>query len=212
MYRPLVYISGPYSIGPKQVHVDSASNVGLTLAASGFTPIIPHLMHYIKGIEDTLGYDRCLDICLSMVPYANALFRLPGMSKGADKEVELAESLDIPVYFDLEKLIGDRNILASNAKFHEELVKLGKLHDRKRRDYGTSDDPFANIRSSADMGIEPWKGAFLRLNDKVHRIISYMRNGHLANEGVEDSLRDIAVYSIIAMILHRERNNTLPGG
>lgn len=39
------------------------------------------------------------------------------------------------------------------------------------------------------------------MNDKVRRLQSWVQNGKLENEGAEDSMRDIAVYSIIALVL-----------
>ena len=94
-----------------------------------------------------------------------------------------------------------------SERFHTILVELAELHDRKQADYGRGSDPFANIRASHEFGIEPWVGAMLRLNDKVTRVKSMILNGRLANESLEDSLRDIAVYSIIALVLWEEGRN-----
>ena len=93
----------------------------------------------------------------------------------------------------------------SSERFHEILSELGELHDLKQKDYGSGNDPFANVRASAEFGIPPWLGAVLRLNDKVVRIKSFVRNGRLENEKVEDSLRDIAVYATIALVLWEEQ-------
>lgn len=88
-----------------------------------------------------------------------------------------------------------------SERFHEILAELGRLHDRKQADYGTDADPFANVRASTEWGIPAWVGAMIRLNDKVRRLQSLSRKGYLANEPAEDSLRDIAVYAIIALVL-----------
>lgn len=88
-----------------------------------------------------------------------------------------------------------------SVRFHELLAELGRLHDLKQADYGKDEDPFANVRSSEEWGVAPWVGAMVRLNDKVKRLQSFVRNGSLNNEGVEDSLRDIAVYAVIALVL-----------
>lgn len=89
-------------------------------------------------------------------------------------------------------------------RFHEILRELGDLHDRKQADYGTSVDPFANVRSTADWGIPAWVGALVRLNDKVQRLKSMVSKGSLNNESAEDSMRDIAVYAAIALVLYEE--------
>jgi hypothetical protein len=91
-----------------------------------------------------------------------------------------------------------------SERFHQILKELGDLHDRKQQDYGSGTDPFANVRSSEDFGIPAWIGAMVRGNDKVSRIKSFIRNGNLKNESVEDSLRDLAVYAIIALVLYEE--------
>lgn len=93
-----------------------------------------------------------------------------------------------------------------SERFHQILQELGELHDRKQRDYGRATDPFANIRASEDWGIKPHVGALLRMNDKVRRLQSWIINGNLANEGAEDSMRDIAVYAIIALVLLEDEN------
>jgi hypothetical protein len=89
---------------------------------------------------------------------------------------------------------------------HAELKLLGELHDRKQQDYGTDADPFANVRASEEFGIPAWMGAVLRGNDKMSRLKTYAKKGTLANEGVEDSLRDMAVYALIALVLFREQS------
>lgn len=89
-----------------------------------------------------------------------------------------------------------------SARFHEILRELGDLHDRKQQDYGSDADPFANVREGAHQwGLQPWLGAMVRATDKVKRIQAYAQKGKLANEGVEDSFRDLAVYAIIALVL-----------
>jgi hypothetical protein len=92
----------------------------------------------------------------------------------------------------------------NSARFHEILVELGSLHDRKQLDYGKGDDPFANVRASSEWGIAPWVGAMVRLNDKVKRLQSLAQNGGLHNESAEDSMRDIAVYAVIALVLYEQ--------
>jgi hypothetical protein len=91
-----------------------------------------------------------------------------------------------------------------DPRFHALLKQIGELHDAKQRDYGTDADAFANVRGSEDWGVAPWIGAMVRATDKVRRLQTYAAKGSLINEGVEDSLMDLAVYSLIALILFRE--------
>lgn len=97
----------------------------------------------------------------------------------------------------LERKIGSQ-------RFHEILQELGALHDKKQKDYGTDADPFANVRGSHEWGIPPWMGALLRGTDKMKRLQKFARHGELANEVVEDSFRDLAVYAIIGLVLFEE--------
>lgn len=92
-----------------------------------------------------------------------------------------------------------------SARFHEILKELGELHDKKQADYGRDNDPFANVRASEEWGVPAWIGAMVRLTDKVRRLQRFAQRGSLMNEGAEDSLRDIAVYAIIALVLLEEK-------
>lgn len=92
----------------------------------------------------------------------------------------------------------------NSARFHEILGELAELHDRKQADYGRGDDPFANVRASHEWGVPGWVGAMIRGNDKIRRLQSLIANGKLENESAEDSLRDLAVYSIIALVLFEQ--------
>lgn len=78
------------------------------------------------------------------------------------------------------------------------------MHDRKNRDYGSSTDPYANVRASEDFGIPGWVGAVVRAGDKQRRLQAAARGSVLSNEGIRDSLIDNAVYYIIAAILFDE--------
>jgi hypothetical protein len=92
--------------------------------------------------------------------------------------------------------------------FQEALREIAELHDRKRLDYGTDADSFANVRASEEFGIPAWLGAILRANDKMSRLKTYANKGTLANEGVEDSLLDLAAYALIALVLFREADGS----
>jgi len=96
----------------------------------------------------------------------------------------------------------------TSLEFYSLLVECAELHHAKQQDYGTDADPFANIRASEDWGIPAWKGALMRGGgDKVSRLKTYARTGQLACEGVEDSMKDLAVYALIALVLHRNTDH-----
>jgi hypothetical protein len=90
------------------------------------------------------------------------------------------------------------------GKFDAVLRELQALHDKKNQDYGKTDDPFANVRAGEDFGVEPWVSGLIRANDKMRRLQKAATGKTLANESIEDSLVDLAVYVIISLILWRE--------
>lgn len=91
-----------------------------------------------------------------------------------------------------------------SKRFCELLDELKELHFKKGSDYGEEHSPLANIIQSEDFGVPGWVGATVRANDKVTRLKSFARKGTLANESVDDSLRDLAAYAIIALVLWEE--------
>ena len=96
---------------------------------------------------------------------------------------------------------------SGNPEFEAVIEEVLEMHRRKGADYGTKEDFFANVSASAQWGIPPWVGAMMRANDKVVRLQSAARGSTLQNEGIEDSLLDIATYAVIAVCLFRRENN-----
>lgn len=93
----------------------------------------------------------------------------------------------------------------SSRRFIELLDEMQQLHASKSRDYGSEEDPLANIRHGAELvDIEPWRGCMVRIADKVQRLRTYCRTGRLVHEGVRDTLMDLAAYSLLAIVLHEE--------
>jgi hypothetical protein len=93
------------------------------------------------------------------------------------------------------------------TNFDQVLEELRVMHDKKQTDYGRTGDPFSNVRASEAFGIPGWIGALTRANDKMRRLQKFAAEGNLANESVEDSLIDLAVYAIIGLILYREEQS-----
>jgi hypothetical protein len=91
-----------------------------------------------------------------------------------------------------------------DPRFLRILDEMRELHVLKAQDYGEDEDPLANLRASEDLGIPAWIGTMVRAKDKVKRIEAFVKNGKLANEGVIDSLNDLACYAILARILYEE--------
>jgi hypothetical protein len=106
-----------------------------------------------------------------------------------------------------DALLAERGVHPTSQAFFDLCDSLKEMHQRKSRDYGcpSGEDPLANIRNGAKfVGIPSWKGAMVRLSDKVTRLASYNATGRLENESLEDNLFDLASYSLLALLLHRE--------
>ena len=93
-----------------------------------------------------------------------------------------------------------------SKRFYEILDVIKELHDKKRHDYGANEDIFANFRLSELSGISAWKGSVVRMGDKYARISNFIKKGEFKfkEEGIKDTLMDMAIYSLITMILFEE--------
>lgn len=92
-----IYVAGPYTKGDVAENVRNAIMVGNNLRALGHTPFIPHLTHFWHMIYPH-DYQYWMDLDIEWLLECDAVFRIPGESKGADLEVEIAGLYDIPVY------------------------------------------------------------------------------------------------------------------
>jgi hypothetical protein len=96
-----------------------------------------------------------------------------------------------------------------SREFVAVLEELKALHLQKTLDYGVDDDALSNIRSSADIVNMPaWAGCVIRMSDKMHRLKAFFRRGKTEFDGVEDTLKDLACYAAIALVLYRESTCT----
>lgn len=103
-----VYISGPYSSGNIIDNVAKAVHVAHILIDLGYYPYCPHLNHFIH-VGHPKQYETWMDQDLNWVTACDAIFRLPGESPGADREVEFAHDhsiSEIPVYTDFAEMTG----------------------------------------------------------------------------------------------------------
>ena len=104
--RFTVFISGPYSGGGVEQNLDNVKEIASRLIDLGFAPIIPHFYHYVD-MKYNKPYDIWLECALELLERADILFRLPGDSPGADKEEELANTLNMAIYHSIKDLEED---------------------------------------------------------------------------------------------------------
>lgn len=233
MSRPKVYISGPITLGDRNANIAQALHWYKLLISDGYAPMCPHLSCFAEDRGCEFPHQVWIDMDLAWVESSDVVLKLCGESKGADIECAHARKLGIPViemteddcFSPLALLehwrehewarpglpaasakIGTQQKRIGDPRFLAELDAEEELHAKKQADYGTDGDPFANLRASAEFGVPPWVGAVIRMNDKVSRIKSFLKNGRLRNEPIIDSFRDISIYAKIAKVLYCEEN------
>lgn len=102
--KPKVYVAGPYSSHP-EANLDVALNVSDAIVDMGADPYIPHLCHY-RHARRPRHYDYWIAEDLRWLLVCDALYRIPGFSRGADMEVAVARWRGIPIFEDMESLRG----------------------------------------------------------------------------------------------------------
>lgn len=98
-----VYVAGPYSSGAVETNVYNAIRAGHRLMDLKLSPFIPHLFFFMNKFRSR-PYENWLQVDLEWVTRADALLRLPGVSPGADREVERARQCGLPVLLSMEEL------------------------------------------------------------------------------------------------------------
>jgi len=99
----LVYIASPYTIGDVAENVANQEETAHKILDIGHCPIVPLLSHYLH-IRRQRKYEDWIKMDMAIIPRVDVVLRLPGESKGADREVELAKELGIRIIYDLKDL------------------------------------------------------------------------------------------------------------
>ena len=102
--------------------MENAIVVGEILAAVGFAPYIPHLSHFWdqRFVHEYKFWMRLDDAYLSV---CEAVYHMPGESKGADTEVARAKALGIPVFTNMLELMewdGEKDRRLGEGERHED--------------------------------------------------------------------------------------------
>ena len=94
----------------------------------------------------------------------------------------------------------------SPDEFAQILNELIDLHRSKDHDY-SGGEYLSDLISSRRLGIKPWKNALLRIQQKMSRLESFSKQGEfkVADEKLEDTCKDLAVYSILLLMLYRHK-------
>ena len=98
-----------------------------------------------------------------------------------------------------------------SKRFYEIIDVIKKLHDKKQHDYADTDDIFANFRLSELTGTPAWQGSIIRMGDKYARLCNFIKKGEFKfkGENIKDTLMDMAIYSLITIILYEEKQDKI---
>ncbi len=100
--KKYIYVAGPYSSDPCR-NTHAAIQAAEQLIAFGYVPFVPHLTHFWHTMTPH-DYEFWLEYDLAWLRKCDAVLRLPGESKGADRECGEAMSLGIPVFHSIDDL------------------------------------------------------------------------------------------------------------
>lgn len=220
----LVYISAPYSTGgtTMEQNLANARRVAVRLWQDGYHVICPHLNTAHFEQDCTCTWEDYIAGDLDMISRVDAVIALPDWesSKGAKVEVEYAKAHDIPVYFypKLPKIPKAEVTSPVQCEAFRNLTSsMYRVHVRKNSDYSP-----ANIIGTGK------KGVMVRIWDKTIRLMNLLgfnievqhKDGkyiltisdepvnppaEAANESLEDSFMDLAVYGAIGLLLRRDQ-------
>jgi len=127
-----LYVAGPYTTTDPVENTHKAINLCNELREDGYVPFCPHLMLLWHAICPQ-PYRFWLDYDKQWLTKCDVLFRMPGVSSGADEEVELARSLNIPVVYSKEEL---RETFPPTLKEAERVA----LEQYRNGDYKTAEE------------------------------------------------------------------------
>ena len=98
-----VYIAAPYSKGETAINVRNAILAADKVLEKGHIPFIPHLTHFWHYISPK-PWETWLKIDQDWLEVCDAVLRLPGLSIGADMEVDIAQKAGKPIFYSIEEL------------------------------------------------------------------------------------------------------------
>jgi len=101
-----IYIAGPYTEGVVKENVAEAIKAASIIQMEGYVPFIPHLNYYWHELYP-LNYEDWMQYDFAWLARCDAILRLPGYSPGAEREVQRAADLGIPVFYGLADLLAN---------------------------------------------------------------------------------------------------------
>jgi hypothetical protein len=103
-----IYVAGPFTAETDAAiyaNVAAAIRDGQAIDALGGNAFVPHLWYWWDKFHAG-DYERWMKKCLAELERCDALYRRPGSSPGASREVIRATELRIPVFHTFDTLKG----------------------------------------------------------------------------------------------------------
>ena len=99
-----VYIAGPLTKPQPGINCKIAMRVANELMYKGFFFYIPHMMHYMDQ-KFPHHYEEWMTHDIHWLKKCDCLLRIPGESPGADREVAIATSIGMPVFYHVQDIV-----------------------------------------------------------------------------------------------------------
>jgi hypothetical protein len=146
-----VYIASPYSNGDMILNVRRQILCAGAIISAGHAPYSPLAGNYIMHMVEPRHYEEWLRLDFVWVSACDVVLRLQGASPGADREVELAGKLGIPV-------VHSHGELVELAETWPKYVNKGKkeLHDALVEWYSQSDGITVGIPGELANALIAW--------------------------------------------------------
>ena len=92
-----IYVAGPYSQGNLDVNIKEAIEAADIILNHGHVPYVPHLTHLWELVSHH-SYEEWMALDEKWLAKCDVMYRIDGMSSGADREEEFARKNNIPVF------------------------------------------------------------------------------------------------------------------
>lgn len=105
----------------------------------------------------------------------------------------------------------DTSSSEEDKEFKDLLNQMWTIRQDKRQDYNVQAKgnflEIENFKMAELFGVPAWVGIMIRISDKFTRLASFVRKGYNAvkDETVEDTLLDMANYSLLCLIEYRKQ-------
>ena len=107
----IIYVAGPISNGEVigregwLPNIKRACEEGAKIMKLGHTAIVPHLAYHLEEHAETeFDYETWMRADFNLIEASDALYRMQGNSRGADREVAHAQNLGKLVFFNLDEI------------------------------------------------------------------------------------------------------------